>query len=170
MSEIEENWYLIYTKPNQEERARSNLQNQEFSVFLPILSYDEKEGVYFEKMFPRYLFVLPSKQDINWSKINSTRGVSYIVTFNNQPATLSSDVIRSLKKSCNKDGIYKQINQLNDYKKGDKVQISKGTLSGYEGIFLLKKAKDRVSILMQLANREIITELSFDDLRNRPRV
>ena len=160
-NETADKWYLIYTKPNQENRAKENLQNQHFTVFLPMLPYEVKKEVHLEKMFPRYLFVLLNSQSIDWNKINSTRGVSYIVTFNKKPAIVSNNIVSSLKKSCNEDGIFKQINRLNDYQKGDKVKISKGPLSGYEGVFLLKKAKDRISILMQLANREIITELSF---------
>ena len=52
-------WLLVYTKPNQETIAKTNLENQEFIVFLPMLkvSYDTEDLAEVRRvLFPRYLF------------------------------------------------------------------------------------------------------------------
>jgi len=47
------NWYLIQTKPKQEEVASSNLANQNFEIYYPKTQINNKVIA----LFPRYLFI-----------------------------------------------------------------------------------------------------------------
>ena len=79
---IKPQWFLIYTKPRQEERAKENLENQGFETFLPMIAYEKikQPKLYSLKpLFPRYLFTQFNKEKNNWVHIKSTRGVSHIV-------------------------------------------------------------------------------------------
>mgnify|MGYP001978633184 CR=1 FL=1 len=52
-------WFLIYTKPHQEERAKENLENQGNEVFLPMIASEKTKQTHsfsLKPMFPRYLF------------------------------------------------------------------------------------------------------------------
>ena len=50
-------WFLIYTKAKEEMRAKKNLENQGFEIFLPMIVYeeiDQHKATSLETMFPRY--------------------------------------------------------------------------------------------------------------------
>ena len=54
-------WYLVYTKPRQEEVALTNLTRQGYGVYLPRLRQlrkrSGKQVPVVEPLFPRYLFI-----------------------------------------------------------------------------------------------------------------
>ena len=77
-------WYLVHTKPRQEQRASANLFNQGYVTWLPQLRVEKVRQrrlvVVDEPLFQRYLFIhLPP--GINWSPVRSTLGVTTIVRF-----------------------------------------------------------------------------------------
>ena len=47
-------------------------------------------------VFPGYMFVCFDPHIINWNKVNSTYGVSKILSFNKKPSEISSDFILAL--------------------------------------------------------------------------
>ena len=57
------NWYLVHTKPRQEDIALSNLLRQDYECYLPTLPVEKlrKGGLALveEPLFPRYLFIRP---------------------------------------------------------------------------------------------------------------
>lgn len=57
-------------------------------------------------VFPGYIFVCYNSHIINWTKINSTYGVSKILALNNKPAEISYDLILELKKKYQINTIY----------------------------------------------------------------
>jgi hypothetical protein len=81
------NWYLVHTKPRQEEIALANLERQGYECYLPQMRIERvrrrKAEVTTEPMFPRYLFIRldSSDQGKSWSPIRSTLGVSQLVHF-----------------------------------------------------------------------------------------
>ena len=53
-------WFLIYTKAQQEQRAKKNLESQGFETFLPLIAFaqsNSSKSITLKAMFPRYLFV-----------------------------------------------------------------------------------------------------------------
>ena len=48
-------WYLIKTKPRQENTAIINLENQEYTTYCPIVKTNKKNVVFFQAM---YLYIL----------------------------------------------------------------------------------------------------------------
>ncbi|MGB1270836.1 MAG: transcription termination/antitermination NusG family protein [Endozoicomonas sp.] len=72
-------WYLLKVKTREELRAVSNLENQEFEVYCPLLIEQGRDV----PLFPGYLFVRLNQDDLDrYHKIRSTRGVSEVVHFN----------------------------------------------------------------------------------------
>ena len=60
------NWYLVFTKPKEEEKAKKNLENQGFESFMPKISLikeGEKLSSKVELMFPRYIFTKLNKEN-----------------------------------------------------------------------------------------------------------
>ena len=72
-------WFVVHTKPRQEQRALENLQRQGFAAWLPMLSVEKFRRGRLEKvvepMFSRYLFIRLDTEQTNWSPIRSRSGL-----------------------------------------------------------------------------------------------
>ena len=161
-----EAWYLIYSKPQQERLARENLERQGYRSYLPLIrNRRRRRGKYLsivEPMFPRYLFVHLSDETDNWGPIRSTIGVANLVRFGMLAARVPDDLIAILTER-DQDGV--QNLTAPDFESGDQVRIVEGVMAGYEAIFLAKTGKERVILLLQLAeDRSARVQVSMDDI------
>ena len=142
------NWYLLKTKPRQEIIAKQNLKNQGYGSFCPIVKINNRLVV----LFPGYLFVQLNEKTQNWSPINSTKGVSHFVKFGLNFAKVPISVIEFIK--TNQHLTADKLKDLNNFKTGDKVQISDGAFKNWVAIFKCYKSDERVILLMNLLGRE----------------
>jgi len=142
------NWYLIKTKPRQENVAIKNLENQEYYTYCPIVKINNKHVV----LFPGYIFIHLDKKRENWSPIRSTKGVLNFVRFGLNFAQAPDTVIEFLKANelINKE---KFIN-LNKFKQGEKVQITDGVFKNCVAIFKSFKSEERLILLMNLLGQQ----------------
>jgi len=160
-------WFLIYTKAKEEHRAKTNLENQGFQIFLPMLAFakmNQSKSTTLEAMFPRYLFIKINLERDNWTCIKSTRGVSHMVVFGQRFAEMPHQVIEHLKSGADENHIFRQAITRQEFQKGDKLVIKQGTLKGKEATFLSKTGKERVRILLKLMNELIIAEVPGHDV------
>ena len=163
-------WFLIYTKPSQEERAKENLENQGFETFLPIIAYEKiKQPKFYsmKPMFPRYLFAKFNVEKNNWDHIKSTRGVSHVITFGDKFTGVPSSVVDFLKARVNDHDVIRLKVTRPLFQEGDKLLINKGAFQGREVKFLSMTGRERVRILLKLMNEQIITELPGHDLERK---
>ena len=142
------NWYLIKTKPRQENVAIKNLENQKYSTYCPTVIINNKHIV----LFPGYLFIYLDKEKENWSPIRSTKGVVNFVRFGLNFAQVPDTIIKFLKANqlINKE----KLKNLNRFKSGDKVQITDGIFKNCVAIFKSSKAEDRVILLMNILGQQ----------------
>ena len=127
---LDKKWFIAQIKPNSYRSAIQNLEQQGFQTFLPKMEITQrKENKFIVKyayVFPGYMFVSFDPHSITWTKINSTYGVSKILTFNKKPSEISSHLILELKKRY-------QVN-TNQTKK---VNLQEGdTIKFYAGPFV----------------------------------
>ena len=141
-------WYLIKTKPKQESTAIINLENQDYCTYCPIVLINNK----LTPLFPGYIFIYLDKNTENWVPIRSTKGVSNFVRFGLNFAQVPDSVIEFIK--TNQMTSTKKLQELNSFKKGDKVQISDGAFKNCIAIFKSFKSDDRVILLMNLLGQQ----------------
>ena len=168
--EIKESiWVLIYTKARQEMKANENLRRQGFKTFLPLIAPTNKnsEPKSLVPVFPRYLFVQINFELDNWTSIRSSYGVSHFVMFSEKFNSIPNNIIKLIQDRFNEVGIYKEDISAVDYQEGDLVTIEKGRFAGIEGIFLSKKSKDRVRLLLKFLNTSAVTEIAKSDIGNK---
>ena len=155
-------WYLIYTKPRQEQVACDNLQRQNYVSYLPKVQIKRRRlGRYvevIEPMFPRYVFI-SMRQDLdNWVPIRSTRGVASIVRFGGLPAQVPDSLLEFLQQ---KEQQYEREKAVQDtFKRGDKVKILDPAWDHYEAVFQAKTSKKRVTVLLELLGTVTEIEVS----------
>lgn len=69
-------WYVVYTKPRQEQTARQNLLRQYFKVWVPLLGKWIRRSAericVSEPMFPRYLFLRTTQREQSLVSVRST--------------------------------------------------------------------------------------------------
>ena len=147
------NWYLIKTKARQEKIAKQNLENQGYRTFSPIANINNQHIF----LFPGYLFVQLNEKTQNWSPINSTKGVSHFIKFGLNFAKVPTSVIEFIK--TNQHITTEKFKNINNFKPGDKIQISDGAFKNCVAIFKCYKADERVILLMNLLGHE--QSLSF---------
>ena len=136
-------WYLLYTKSQQEETARINLERQGYECYLPLMHVEKirrrKIEIVTEPMFPRYLFIRLGSDDqgVSWSPIRSTVGVSQLVRFGNQAAEVDDELVELLhskEHACSKKDLFTR---------GDSVVVAEGLFAGVEAIFQTTDSKYR---------------------------
>ena len=124
---LDKKWFIAQIKPNSYYIATQNLERQGFETFLPNMEVTQrKENKFVVKnvyVFPGYMFVYFDPHIISWIKINSTYGVSKILTFNKKPSVISSDLILELK---NRYEINSNTTQKETLKQGDSIKFSTG--------------------------------------------
>lgn len=162
-----EKWYVLYTKPRQEEVAEINLQRQNYETYLPRIKQSRRRrGKWIEviePLFSRYLFIRLSLGIDDISSIRSTRGVTGLVRFGKEPAQVPSTLIDALiQKSDEKTGIL--IPNLPLFEKGDEVSIMDGPLAGLKGIYEASTAEERALILVDILGRANRVVLHHDIL------
>ena len=163
-------WFLIYTKPRQEERAKENLENQGFETFLPIIAFEKikQPKLYSLKpMFPRYLFTQFNAEKNNWAHVKSTRGVSHVITFGDKLTEVPNSVIDYLKSKVDDNDVLKLQTTRKTFQKGDELVIRQGVFHGKDATFLSMSGKERVRVLLSLMNRITIAEISEQNLERK---
>lgn len=148
-------WYVVHTRPRQEERAKANLEAWSIETFFPKI-LDRRRNEFTgsptciaKPLFPSYLFArFVAKQAIN--RISYTRGVDRVVSFGAGPCRVDEEIIRFLRAQVREDG-YVRIGE--EPKCGDMVVIRDGLLAQFTGIFERELSDgERVSILLMSIN------------------
>lgn len=157
-------WYLIHTKPNQEELAKNHLEDQRYRIYLPMaFTRRKRRGKavrLVNAMFPRYLFIYLNDTTDDWGPIRSTIGVSTLVHFGLSPAKIPSDLIDALKERENSEGIHDLPHRA--FEKGQKVIISEGLFEGYEAVFTSRDSQERVTLLLKIVENSVKIQLKQD--------
>ena len=154
-------WYVIHTKPGDEDRVRINLHNQEIETFSPFLeTYQYCNGKMIPKikpLFPNYLFARLNLE-LHYYKVKWTRGVNRILGSGKEPVPISSKVIQTIKERSGKGNLVKLEDELKD---GDRVQINSGPFKSLRGVFQkMMSSKGRVRILLSLIGVDVPVQIS----------
>lgn len=149
-------WWLVHTKPRQEEKALANLEAQGFECYLPLMPVEvlQRSGlkVHDQPLFPRYLFARPGKNGAgeNWGVIRSTQGVNRLVSFGTQPAKVNAQLVLAIQ-----EGNAQRTQALAKFNHGETLHITQGPFAGLEAIYDLKVAEDRVMVLINIMSQRV---------------
>ena len=164
---LAENWYVIQTKPRQEHRALSNLQNQGYQCYLPMIAIEklrrDRLCVFEEPLFPRYLFISldASRYGQNWSPIRSTWGVSGLVSFGSEPAKINSVLIDLLRQQ--EQGLSEEPQRL--FSAGERLLVAEGPFAGLQAIYQMVTGENRAMVLIELMGKAAQMQIAPASLR-----
>jgi transcriptional antiterminator RfaH len=162
-------WYVIHTKPRQEFRAKENLENQNFEVFLPTIKVQkiikQDLSIIEEPLFSRYLFIQLDQVISNWFPIRSTKGVHQILRFglNVEPVQVPESLINHLKD------LSVGIEPKALFNLGDTLEIINGPFRGLDGSFVElltnPSGESRAFVLIDILGKLQKIQLSVKDLQ-----
>jgi transcriptional antiterminator RfaH len=158
-------WYLVHTKPRQEDVALVNLQRQGYECYLPQMRVERirrrRAEIATEPTFPRYLFIRldSSDQGKSWSPIRSTLGVSQLVHFGARAAKVDDALVETLRQR-------EQAMPLDAmFHSGDSVVVADGPFAGIEAIYQTADADRRAFILLEILSKPVSMQIDTGLLR-----
>jgi transcriptional antiterminator RfaH len=154
-------WACAQLEANRERLALHCLSLRGFEVYLPRLrvkriTLARKTSVQAPVLFPGYAFVLIQLQ---WHAARWSPGVLRLVLDGGRPAKVPDNVIADLK-GRERNGLVELPAALG-FRRGDKVRIVRGPLSGLEGLVEGLRPQQRIEILLAVLGR---VELAKGDI------
>jgi transcriptional antiterminator RfaH len=158
-------WYVVQTQVNGEAKAVANLRRQGFETYLPRYlkrrRHARKVDFAARPLFPRYLFVAIDVAAQRWRSVQSTFGVSHLVTNGDEPAIVPEGVVAALKAREDAKG-FVTLDVRPAFVLGDKVRVLAGAFMDNAGLFNGMADHDRVSILLEMLGRKVRVLLDAD--------
>ncbi len=150
------NWYLVYTKPKNEDIVSQKFVEAGFQVLNPKLKerkvYRRKLQDIISPLFPCYIFVRFDGSN-DYRLVKYTRGVKSIVGTVSEPSIVPDEIIESISARIKDSVVTLKPEEL---VKGEEVIISSGPLEGLSAIFERElKGTERVSILLMAINAKV---------------
>lgn len=165
-------WYVIHTYSGYENKVAQNIEkvveNRKLYDLIPEIRIptelvtevkDNKSREVERKIFPSYVLVKMILNDDSWYIVRNTRGVTGFVGPASKPVPLTDAEVASL-------GVDRQETVEIDFKEGDNVTISAGTLEGFVGIVqkIDMEAKS-VDVIVSMFGRETPATLDLNQVK-----
>lgn len=164
-------WYLLYCRRGEQERARMHLENQGVEVYYPQFKLEKvvrgKKTQKLEPLFPSYMFVrFDYEIGPSFTTIRSTRGVSDFIRTGTYPKEIQGDLIYTLKEieQMQMDEVTSEAIQP---KKGDKVTITSGQFAGIDAIYQEADGEKRSILLVTLINKPVAVKVNNQHIDHR---
>ena len=158
-------WFLVQIKPNCCKIADNNLKRQGFQTFLPLVKVTkQRNGKFinsFQPLFPGYIFVAFDISQGFWYKINSTYGVTQLVTFGKKPIAVPRNIMSQLILQ------YTAKNRLlpsKPLKPREQITIIRGPFANFVAEVEKTEACKRVWVLMEIMGGQIRVGVDADKL------
>jgi transcriptional antiterminator RfaH len=144
-------WFLAQLRPNCVHIAERNLKRQGFTTFLPLEEKTvRRKGRFIQSLvplFPGYLFTSIDPLLGQWRPVNSTYGVTRIVSFGQEPAAVPLKIVSELMLRCDPSGRILPPKMLQP---GDRVRILTGPFVDFVAEVEKIAPDRRVWVLMEL--------------------
>ena len=159
-------WYLLQLKPNSHRIAERNLNRQGFKTFLPMQEVTRRKASHFvndlKPLFPGYIFVSFDSEIDAWRKINSTMGVSRLVSFGSEPKALPTQLVSGLMMRCDENG---KLLPPNTLREGDSVEVLTGPFAKFVATVDSIDPEQRIWVIMDYMGQKTRIQIASDQLR-----
>ena len=159
-------WFLAQLKPNSAQIAETNLRRQGFRTFLPLEVGTRKARGKFatveRPVFPGYIFVAFDVASGSWRAINSTSGVTRLVSFGKDPAPVPLDLVSQLLLRCDESG---KLLPPKPLQPGDRVRVMSGPFAEVVAEIESLAPDRRVWVLLDIMGGQARVALGADQVR-----
>ena len=159
-------WFLAQFKPNCHRIAERNLVRQGFQSFLPMQEETRrvrgKFTTFMRPLFPGYLFVAFDKAHGGWQAVNSTYGITRLVSAGKTPVEVPLNLVSQLMQRCDTAGKLLPPKLLSP---GDQVIINKGPFVEFIATIEALASDRRVWVLLEFMGQKTRVAVPADQLR-----
>ena len=161
-------WACIYTHPQAEHWANSNLQRSGYTTYLPLYATRVRDRAIRSlwhtverPLFQRYLFLRFDHTSTSWSPIRATPGVAHLVRNGTDPAYASDAAISTLQAH---DHVRRTLTPREPlWRPGAACRLSDGAFQGHDAVVTaVHHDRALVALLMLGHLREV--QVSLDCL------
>lgn len=162
---LSKKWYAVYTKPRNEKKAYSELDETGIEAFLPLIKNlkqwsDRKKWVE-EPLFRSYLFVNISQSD--YYRVLNVSGVVRYISFEGKAVIVPPQQILAIRQYINAEDIIREVDFV--FEPGDKVEIYLGPLKGLTGQLIKVQGRQKVKIEIESIGQSITLTIPKSFLR-----
>ena len=162
----EAKWYVAQVKPSGFARAEANLVRQGFETFMPLrrktVRHARRKRDVLRPVFPGYLFIKFGSARADWRKINSTFGVSKLISFEaGKPASVPDALMAGLRARCDDHQV---LRPLDDLRTGERVRMLSGAFADFVGEVEKMVANDCVRLLFEIMGQTTRVDVPVDDV------
>jgi transcription antitermination factor NusG len=156
-------WYAAYTSARHEKRVAEHLQRIGVESYLALYSatrqWNQRRVLVEMPLFPGYVFVrIPLAERL---RVLSAPGVAYLVSTRGGPVPLADDEIEPLRNCL----AHKLRAEPTAYlRTGNRVRVTRGPLSGLEGVIVRREGESRFVVSIDLIMRAIAINVEGLDL------
>lgn len=155
-------WFALYTRPRFEKKAHEDLIKKGFVSFLPtyktLRQWSDRKKMVELPLFSSYCFININPQ--NYHEPLKANGIIKYVWFNNKPVAIPDKEIESIKILCGSQ-FPLELAPI-DFKNGQKVVISHGTLCGIEGEYIRNSGKRKILVRINSINQGVIVNIDSE--------
>ena len=154
-------WYALHTRSHFEQKVYDGLMGKSIEAFFPRVQVMSRRKDRRKKilvpMIPGYVFVNTDLEPEEYHRLIRTVGVVRIVGFKGRPVPAREEEISSLMIL---DGTDRTVQNRSFMKRGDRVRIMEGPLTGLSGFYVSHKGKsDKVVVSVELLRRSLAVEI-----------
>jgi transcriptional antiterminator RfaH len=152
-------WYVVQSKPREEERARYYLEEKGFDTYLPMMEVLKVRGFKNVKtesaLFPGYLFCRFNPED-SLAHVRWTRGVKKLLPESVNPVPVENEVVQAIQSLQQHDGVIRQ----QPLQQNDRIRVARGPMKDILGVFdHWTSDQGRVKVLLNFINYQASVEL-----------
>ena len=162
MNNEENDWFLLYCKGKEEQRAVDNLKNQDIKSFFVSAPIEKiirnKKVIKEEPLFPNYIFVKLNIKTNNFNSVRSTRGVIDFVRCGIEYIKVPISLVDNLKK-------YHKKEAERVFNKDDKLFINSGPFKNLDAIYQCADGLERSVVLVNILQKQSRVKIPNSNLR-----
>jgi transcriptional antiterminator RfaH len=153
-------WYVVQSKPREEERALHFLKEKGVQTYLPrmeVLKVRKFKNVKSKQpLFPGYLFCRFNKNDESLAHVRWTQGVKKMLPESVDPMPVDDEIVAAIHKLEQKDGVIRK----KPLQKNDRIRVARGPMQDVLGVFdNWTSDQGRVKVLLNFINYQASVEL-----------
>ncbi|HEX3660828.1 MAG TPA: UpxY family transcription antiterminator [Acidobacteriaceae bacterium] len=160
-------WWALYTRHQHEKVVAEMLTAKGFDVFLPLYEsirrWKDRRKLISLPLFPCYVFVR-GRLDARLQVV-STPGVHMLLTRGEQIAAIPEDEIAAIRRAV--EGSFR-VEPHPFLKVGERVRVTRGSLTGVEGILVRKKNLCRLVLSVDMLAQAVGVEVDASDVEPIP--
>jgi transcription antitermination factor NusG len=156
-------WWAIYTRHQHEKTVAEMLTTKGLEVFLPtyasVRRWKDRRKVLYLPLFPGYIFVRGG--NMRRLPVVTTPGVHMILSQGDQAAIIPEEEIQAIRRTVNGDC---HVEPHPFLRCGETVRVTRGSLTGIEGILIRKKNVYRLVLSVQMLAQSVAVEIDAADV------